>query len=331
MVFFRRKKEEAGQATKDEVVQLEEVTDAATPSLLHRLKQGLSKTSHQLSEGITSIFHQKRLDAAMVEELEEVLIMADMGVAAAARITSEFAKDRYDKQIEAEEVKALLAGHIARILQPVEREITLTAHPTIIMVVGVNGNGKTTTIGKLAAHFRAQGKSVMLAAADTFRAAAVEQLQVWAERANVPIVTGAHQADPASVAFQAVEQAHKAGVDVLLIDTAGRLQNKTNLMQELQKIHKVLGRQSEGAPHHVVMVLDGTTGQNALSQVKAFQEMVAVSGLVVTKLDGTAKGGVVVALAHQCSLPVHFVGVGEAIDDLQPFNAQSFAEQLMGV
>ncbi len=318
----------------DEIVVVEQ-QQPNEPSMLARLKQGLSRTSANLSDGITGIFTRKKLDAAMLEELEELLIMADMGASAAAEITRNFADGRFEKDIDPTQVRALLAEQIAQILLPVQAEIALSHQPTVIMptvimVVGVNGNGKTTTIGKLAAHFKAQGKNVMLAAADTFRAAAVEQLQVWAERANVPIITGAHEADPASVAFAALQQAQAQGVDVLLIDTAGRLQNKANLMQELQKIKRVLGKAGD-APHHVLMVLDGTTGQNALSQVKAFQEIVGITGLIITKLDGTAKGGVVVALAKQFGLPVHFIGVGEGVTDLQTFNATNFANNIMGV
>jgi fused signal recognition particle receptor len=301
-------------------------------SVLARLKAGLSRTSSQLTDGISSIFTHRKLDAEMVLELEELLIMADMGVEAAAQITKDFAHDRFDKNIDALEVRQLLAEQIANILRPSECEINLNAaQPMVIMVVGVNGNGKTTTIGKLASHFKSQGKTVMLAAADTFRAAAVEQLQIWAERANVPIITGELQADPASVAYMAMNRAAEQNIDILLIDTAGRLQNKHNLMQELQKIQRVLAKNEQGAPHHILMVLDGTTGQNALQQVRAFQDIVGVNGLIVTKLDGTARGGVIVALAKQFALPVHFVGVGENVDDLQPFKADNFAKNLMAV
>ena len=344
--FFKKK-----QVTEEIIVQAEEtsleiiepqpaqeeiIAPVKNTSILSRLKSGLSRTSNQLSDGIAGIFTKRKLDAQMVEELEELLIMADMGAEAAGEITANFAQTRYDKDLEANQVKALLAEQIAEILRPVEAQITLNHQPTVIMVVGVNGNGKTTTIGKMAAHFKASGLNVMLAAADTFRAAAVEQLQIWADRAGVPIITGAHEADPASVAFAALQQAQNAGIDVLLIDTAGRLQNKANLMQELQKIKRVLGKAGIDAPHHILphhilMVLDGTTGQNAISQVKAFAEMVDVSGLIITKLDGTAKGGIVVALAKQFSLPVHFIGVGEGVDDLQQFDAINFANNIMGL
>jgi fused signal recognition particle receptor len=312
-------------------IESKSIIDKNNASFLSRLKSGLSRTSNQLSDGIAGIFTKRKLDAQMVEELEELLIMADMGAEAAGEITANFAQTRYDKDLEASQVKALLAEQIAEILRPVQAQITLNHQPTVIMVVGVNGNGKTTTIGKMAAHFKASGLNVMLAAADTFRAAAVEQLQIWADRAGVPIVTGAHEADPASVAFAALQQAQNSGIDVLLIDTAGRLQNKANLMQELQKIKRVLGKAGIDAPHHILMVLDGTTGQNAISQVKAFAEMVDISGLIITKLDGTAKGGIVVALAKQFSLPVHFIGVGEGVDDLQQFDAINFANNIMGL
>jgi fused signal recognition particle receptor len=314
-----------------ELLQETVIEDAPKIGVFSRLKAGLSRTSSQLTDGITGIFSQRKLTHEMVTELEELLIMADMGALAASKITDDFARDRFDKNIEAEQVKELLAEQITNILQPSEKAIDLHHSPTVIMVVGVNGNGKTTTIGKLASHFKANGKSVMLAAADTFRAAAVEQLQVWANRVNVPIITGEDQADPASVAYMAMQEATAQNIDILLIDTAGRLQNKHNLMQELQKIKRVLGKNNADAPHHILMVLDGTTGQNAISQVKVFEEMVGVTGLIVTKLDGTAKGGVVVALAEQFKLPLHFIGVGESVEDFQIFQADIFAKNLMGL
>ncbi len=300
-------------------------------SWLGRLTSGLSKSSQQLSEGITGIFTKSRLDEEALEELEELLIASDMGVAAAMEVTEQLRNRRFDKDITPEAVKQVLAEELAQLLAPVAAPLQLSdAKPHIVLVVGVNGNGKTTTIGKLAKQLQAQGNRVMLAAADTFRAAAVEQLQVWAERVNCPIVTGENQADPASVAFRAAEQAREQGADVLLIDTAGRLHNKANLMEELKKIIRVLQKQMPDAPHSVLQVLDGTTGQNALQQVKAFKELVNVDGLVVTKLDGTAKAGVVVALAKEFELPIHAIGVGEQVDDLQPFTAESFAARLVG-
>ncbi|TAE32364.1 MAG: signal recognition particle-docking protein FtsY [Alphaproteobacteria bacterium] len=300
-------------------------------NLLARLRSGLSKTSQQLSGGLTGIFTKRKLDDATLEELEELLIMSDMGVHVAQKIVHNIRTTRFGKEISADEIKHYLAEQIASIVQPCEQPITFTHRPTVIMAIGVNGNGKTTSLGKLAARYRSEGKTVMLAAADTFRAAAVEQLKIWAQRADVPIITGAHEADPASVAYQALEQAIAQNIDVLLIDTAGRLHNKHNLMQELGKITRVIKKLDEHAPHHVVMVLDGTTGQNALAQAKNFSEMIGITGFIVTKLDGTAKGGVVVALAHHHGLPVHYIGVGESLDDMQEFRASWFARSLVGL
>lgn len=301
--------------------------------LLSRLKRGLSKTSSQLGEGIGAILVKRKLDDETLDELEELLIVSDMGAPAAAKIRERFSKGRYEKEIDEEEIKTALAEEITPLLAPVEQPLDILPQhqPTVIMVVGVNGNGKTTTIGKLAMRYRRDGHQVMLAAADTFRAAAVEQLSEWARRADVPIVTGNAQADPASVAYTALERAKADGADILLIDTAGRLQNKQNLMAELAKIARVLKKGDERAPHHTLMVLDGTTGQNALSQVKHFKDCVDLTGLAVTKLDGTARGGVVVALADTFGLPIHYIGVGEQIDDLQTFDARQFARSLVGV
>ncbi len=300
-------------------------------SFLAKLKSGLSKTSGKLGGGISAIFTKRKLDSASLEELEELLIEADLGASLAAELVGEFAKTRFDKNIEAGEVREFLAGKIAEILAPYSVPLTTNyeLRPTVIIMVGVNGNGKTTTIGKLASKFKAEGKKVMIAAADTFRAAAVEQMQVWGERSGIPVITGAFQADPASVAFKAYEQARAENVDILFIDTAGRLQNKSNLMAELQKIIKVLKKIDESAPHHVLQVLDATTGQNALSQVAAFKEMVSVSGLIITKLDGTAKGGIVVALARASKLPIHAIGIGEGVEDLDTFNPADFAKNLV--
>lgn len=297
-----------------------------------RLKEGLSKTSSQLNEGIVAIFTKRKLDDEAVEKLEELLIRADLGAKVASRIVGDFAQGRFNKEISPEEVKDELASRIAAILEPVAVPVDIDgkAKPYVMVVVGVNGNGKTTTIGKMAHMLTQGGWSVMMAAGDTFRAAAVEQLQVWGERAGCEVVTGAEQADPASVVYQAYEKAQKDGVDVLLVDTAGRLHNKNNLMAELQKIFKVIKKLNPDAPHSVVLVLDATTGQNALAQVETFKAMVNVSGLVVTKLDGTAKGGVVVALAEKFNLPIHAIGVGEGIDDLHSFKAPDFAKNLLG-
>lgn len=299
-------------------------------SFFSRLKQGLSKTSSRISEGISSIVTKRKLDEEMLESLEELLIMADMGAGVAHSIIEDLRKQRFGKEVSEEEIKAFLADHIAALLTPYAIPLQLAEHtPHIILVIGVNGNGKTTTIGKLALQYKDQGKRVMLAACDTFRAAAVEQLQTWSERADVPLIRGDNGADPASVAYKALERARLEQVDVLMIDTAGRLHNKQNLMEELQKIIRVMQKIDETAPHSVLQVLDATTGQNALTQVKTFQEMVGVNGLIVTKLDGTAKGGVIVALAGQLQLPIHAIGVGEGIEDLQPFSAEQFASQLV--
>lgn len=300
-------------------------------SFLARLKSGLSRSSGKISEGISSIFIKRKLDDAALEALEELLIESDMGATVAAEMTAQLAKQKFGRDVTDDEVKDALAAHAAAILQPCAQPLLIddAKKPYVIMVIGVNGNGKTTTIGKLALQMKRDGKKVMLAAGDTFRAAAVEQLSVWAERAGVPIITGAHESDAASVAYRALEEATAQQADVLLIDTAGRLHNKANLMAELQKISKVIKKLDEGAPHAVLQVLDATTGQNALSQVETFKEMIGVSGLIVTKLDGTAKGGVVVALAKKFSLPIHAVGVGEGIEDLDAFNAAEFARNLL--
>ena len=310
----------------------EEDTPTESTSWFARLKQGLSKSSQQLSEGITSLFTKRKLDQPTLDELEELLIRADMGAATAAKITAALKRDRFEKDIESQELHTALAQEVAKLLEPVACKLPVNENrPHVVLVVGVNGNGKTTTIGKLAKRLQEEGRSVMLCAADTFRAAAVEQLQIWGQRNNVPVITAAQEADPASVAFTALEKAKQAGTDVLLIDTAGRLQNKTNLMFELQKMVKVIKKQDATAPHTVLQILDATTGQNALSQVKLFQEAVNVTGLVVTKLDGTAKGGIIVALAEQFKLPIYAIGVGEGIDDLRDFTASDFAENLVGI
>ena len=289
-------------------------------AFFQKLKSGLGLSANKLSDGITKIFTHAKPTEETLEELEELLIAADMGVKTAASLVSAIGKQRFEK---AEDVRQALANEIAKRLTPHAAPITIIHSPEIILVVGVNGNGKTTTIGKLAAQYRAQGKKVTLAACDTFRAAAVEQLKMWAERTGASFISGAENADPASVAFQAVEAAKDC--DVLLLDSAGRLQNKTGLMDELVKITRVV------KPHKTIMVLDATTGQNALSQVQIFKEKVSVTGLIVTKLDGSAKGGVVVALADQFQLPIHAIGVGEGVDDLQSFDADQFAASLLGI
>jgi fused signal recognition particle receptor len=272
------------------------------------------------------------LDDDMLEQLEELLITTDMGVDTALRVTANMAEGRMGKRLSTQEIKRLLATEIARIMEPVARPMPLYPRkPQVVLVVGVNGSGKTTTIGKLASQFKAAGKTVVIAAGDTFRAAAVEQLQIWGDRAGVPVLTAPEGSDPASLAWDAMEQAERDGTDLLMIDTAGRLQNRTDLMEELAKIVRVIRKKDPTAPHNTLLVLDATTGQNALSQVETFQKLADVSGLVMTKLDGTARGGVLVALADKFGLPIHAIGVGEQIDDLAPFDPEEFAAALTGL
>ena len=274
---------------------------------------------------------RRALDDAMLESLEELLIRSDMGVDTALRVTANLAEGRMGKRLSVPEIQGLLAAEIARIMEPVARPLPLyPKRPQVVLVVGVNGSGKTTTIGKLASQFRAAGKKVVIAAGDTFRAAAVEQLQVWGDRAGVPVLTAPEGSDPASLAFDAMTKAQADGADLLMIDTAGRLQNRADLMEELAKIVRVIRKKDETAPHNTILVLDATTGQNALSQVETFRKISDVSGLVMTKLDGTAKGGVLVALADRFGLPIHAIGVGEQIDDLAPFDPEEFARALVG-
>ncbi len=271
------------------------------------------------------------LDDAMLESLEDLLITADMGVGTALKLSARLAEGRFGKRVSTDEIKHALAGEIAAILEPVARPLPLYAKcPQVVLVVGVNGSGKTTTIGKLASQFKGAGKSVVIAAGDTFRAAAVEQLQIWGERAGVPVMTAPQDSDPASLAFEAMTRAEADGADILLIDTAGRLQNRADLMEELAKIVRVIRKKDPEAPHNTVLVLDATTGQNALNQVEIFQKIADVSGLVMTKLDGTAKGGILVALADRFALPIHAIGMGEKIEDLSPFDPDEFARALTG-
>ncbi|MDC1275314.1 signal recognition particle-docking protein FtsY [Ascidiaceihabitans sp.] len=282
-------------------------------------------------QGETKEVVRRVLDDEMLEQLEELLISTDMGVDTALRVTANMAEGRMGKKLSVDEIKSLLAAEIARIMEPVARPLPIYPKtPQVVLVVGVNGSGKTTTIGKLASQFRAAGKNVVIAAGDTFRAAAVEQLQVWGERAGVPVLTAPEGSDPASLAYDAMTKAHEDGADLLLIDTAGRLQNRGDLMEELEKIVRVIRKKDETAPHNTLLVLDATTGQNAVNQVKVFQEVSDVSGLVMTKLDGTAKGGVLVSLADKFGLPIHAIGVGEQIDDLSPFDPEEFAAALTG-
>ncbi|MGP1355539.1 signal recognition particle-docking protein FtsY [Roseicyclus sp.] len=275
---------------------------------------------------------RRALDDDMLEQLEELLIASDMGVETAMRVTANIAEGRHGRMMSAADIKALLAAEIARVMEPVARPLPLyPKKPQVVLVVGVNGSGKTTTIGKLASQFRAAGKTVVIAAGDTFRAAAVEQLQIWGDRAGVPVLTAPEGSDPAALAYDAMGRAEAEGADLLMIDTAGRLQNRADLMEELAKIVRVIRKRDPDAPHNTLLVLDATTGQNALNQVEIFRKMADVSGLVMTKLDGTAKGGVLVALADRFGLPIHAIGVGEQIDDLQPFDPQDFAYALVGV
>jgi fused signal recognition particle receptor len=297
-----------------------------------RLKQGLSRSTAKLSDGIATVLVKKRLDDAALDELEELLISADLGTAVAARVIASFRRTRFGREATEAEVRAALADEIAAVLAPVAQPLVIdrALAPHVVLVVGVNGVGKTTTIGKLAQSYREQGLRPVLVAGDTFRAAAVEQLEVWGQRAGCPVITGAPGTDAAGLAFDALTRARAEGADVLLIDTAGRLHNKAALMDELTKIIRVLRKQDPTAPHSVLLVLDATTGQNAIAQVKTFRELVAVTGLIVTKLDGSARGGIVVALAEAFGLPVHAVGVGEQVADLRPFDAGDFARGLVG-
>jgi len=304
----------------------------ARVSFFSRLKEGLSRSTEKLTGGITTIFQKRRLDDTALEELEDLLISADLGTGTAARVVDAFRRTRFGTEVTDEEIRQTLAEEITPVLAPIARPLELdpSRKPHVILVVGVNGTGKTTTIGKLALQYRQQGLRPVLVAGDTFRAAAVEQLQIWGERAGAAVLAGGAGADPAGLAFDALTRAKADGADVLLIDTAGRLHNKAALMDELRKIIRVLRKQDETAPHSVLLVLDATTGQNAVQQVRVFKEMVDVTGLVVTKLDGSARGGIVVALAETFGLPVHAVGVGEQAGDLRPFDAQEFARDLVG-
>lgn len=300
---------------------------------LSRLVSGLSKSSNKLVSGISDIFTKRKLDDAALTELEDLLLAADLGTATAMRLTGDLAKTRFGKDITPEEVRTTFANDIAKVLEPVALPLAIdpTQKPFVILMVGVNGAGKTTTIGKLAQQFKRDGLKVSLAAGDTFRAAAVEQLKIWGARVGVPVIARDAGADAAGLAFEAVQEAKKRGDDVLLVDTAGRLQNRDELMAELRKIARALAKVDASAPHATLLVLDSTVGQNAHSQVDVFKSIVGVTGLVMTKLDGTAKGGVVVALAEKFKLPVHYIGVGEGADDLRPFTSHSFARSLMGL
>ncbi len=293
----------------------------------------LSKSSGRISGGITSIFAGKKLDEDTLVELEELLITSDFGPEIASEIVAKFGKEKFGKAITADEIKKELAIDIAAILEPVAKNLVINKDnkPHVIIMVGVNGNGKTTTIGKLTSQFKKTGHSVMLAACDTFRAAAASQLKVWADRTKTPLISGEEGADPASVAFQALQKAKEEKADILIIDTAGRLQNKADLMEELAKIIRVMKKLDVDVPHDVIQVIDATTGQNALSQVDVFKTIVQVTGLIITKLDGTAKGGILVAISKKFQLPIHAIGVGEQVDDLTTFDTKAFSEGLVGI
>src|SRR5271165_4256421 len=318
-----------------DVAETAEAAAEETPRVgwFHRLKQGLTRTSSKLTEGITSVFTKRKLDDETLEELEDLLIQADLGLDVSANVTAALKKSRYNSDIAPEEVRAILAQEVERVLAPVAKplEIDASKKPFVVLVVGVNGTGKTTTIGKYASQFTKQGFKVMLAAGDTFRAAAIEQLKIWGERTGAEVVAGAQGGDAAGLTYDALQKAKEKGFDLLMIDTAGRLQNKAALMAELEKVIRVIKKVDQSAPHSVVLTLDATTGQNALSQVEIFGKTAGVTGLVMTKLDGTARGGILVAISSKYELPVHAIGVGEGAADLQSFHAQDFARAIADV
>ncbi|MCA3626362.1 MAG: signal recognition particle-docking protein FtsY [Methylobacterium sp.] len=326
---------ESAPAPEGEPAATPETVEPPAPNLSwwKRLSQGLSRTASSLGTGITAIFTQRKLDADALQDLEDILIRADLGVEVAGRIVETIGKDRFDRTISPEEIKAALAAEVEKVLLPAAKPLVAEAakKPFVLLMVGVNGSGKTTTIGKLAAKFRAEGKSVLIAAGDTFRAAAIDQLRIWAERTGAGFVSREPGADASGLAYDAIEQARAEGRDVLLIDTAGRLQNKQGLMDELAKIVRVIRKLDPEAPHATLLVLDATVGQNAVSQVEIFRQVAGVTGLVMTKLDGTARGGILVALAAKFGLPVHFIGVGEGVEDLEPFAAKDFARAIAGL
>lgn len=308
-------------------------SEGSRPSWWSRLRGGLSRTTNAISTAITDLVSKRKLDAEVIEELEETLIRADFGVDVASRVAAAVGKGRYDKVISSDEVKTILAAEIENVLTPVEMPLTIDRDlkPFVLLVAGVNGSGKTTTIGKLAARLNGEGRRVMLAAGDTFRAAAIGQLKIWGERTGSPVIAGAQGADAAGLVFGALQAAKAQGMDVLIVDTAGRLHNKAGLMDELQKIIRVMKKLDAAAPHAVLLVLDATVGQNALAQVAEFSRLAGVTGLAMTKLDGTARGGILVAIAQQYGVPVHFIGVGEGVDDLAPFGAREFSRALAGL
>ncbi len=336
--FFKKKnkKPEEVEEIVETVEEVQEVQEVSQPETgwFSRLTKGLSKTSNKLTENIGAVLTKKKLDADTLEELEEALIVADMGPETAMKLTVALSKERFGKDITDEEVREFLADEIEKVLEPVMQTLVLEKQengPCVVLMAGVNGAGKTTTIGKMAHYYSSQGKKVMLAAGDTFRAAAVEQLKVWGERSNCPVISKDTGADAGALAYEAYAEAKKQNMDILFIDTAGRLQNRTELMAELEKVVRVIKKQDETAPHATLLVLDATTGQNAHSQVDIFSRAANVSGLVMTKLDGSAKGGVIVSLAEKFKTPIYAIGIGEKIDDLRSFEAKAFARSLMGL
>ena len=327
-----REKEEARLAEERAKNPQPEIDPTAEGGFFTRITKGLSKSTNKMSDSVSAVFTKRKLDDEALEELEDILIASDLGTGPALKVTTALAKDKFDKQITDMEVKIALADVISDILTPLEKPLRLTgAKPEIMLFVGVNGSGKTTTLGKIAKRYTDEGKKVMLCAGDTFRAAAVEQLTVWGERASAPVVSGKPGADAAGLVYDAIERARDEDVDILMIDTAGRLQNRTELMDELSKVVRVIKKQDESAPHHSILVLDATVGQNALMQTEAFQNTAGVTGLIMTKLDGTAKGGVLVALSDKYKLPIHAIGIGERIEDLENFSAPVFAAAISGV
>jgi len=322
----------AEKATQEALKTDKAPTDKPKIGFFKRMSEGLKRSTSRLSDNVTAVFTKRKLDDDALEELEDLLIASDLGIGPSMKIVERLAKDKFDKEVSDTEIKTAMASVIAETLTPLEKPFALTGkNPEVILFVGVNGSGKTTTLGKMALKFREDGKLVLIAAGDTFRAAANQQLAIWAERAESPIMEGAEGADPAGLVFDAMKKAKDDGYEVVMIDTAGRLQNRKELMAELEKIVRVIRKHDDTAPHHVVLVLDATVGQNALSQTEAFKDTAGVTGLVMTKLDGTAKGGVLVALADKYKIPIHFIGIGEQIEDLAPFSAESFARALAGI
>jgi fused signal recognition particle receptor len=327
-----RREHERLRAEAAEAARLAAEAEANDPGLFGRLGEGLARSTAKLTEGIAALGRRK-LDEDTLEELQDLLITSDMGAKVAARVTKGLAKGRFEKEISGDEIRLVLAEEIEEILKPREKVVDFSdgPRPRIVLFVGVNGSGKTTTIGKIASKLKDQGARALLVAGDTFRAAAVEQLKVWGARADIPVLAKETGADAAGLVYEAVERAKAEDLDLVLIDTAGRLQNKSELMSELAKVVRVVRKIDPDAPHDVILVLDATVGQNALSQVEAFRHTAGVTGLVMTKLDGTAKGGVLVAIAEAHDLPIHFIGIGEKAEDLRPFSAEAFAKALVGI